>query len=40
MHDPSAFHDEQGNYKRPDNPPPPETKFVPPEDDNADPTRK
>jgi hypothetical protein len=39
-HDPSAFHDEQGNCRRPDKPPPPEPKFVPPEDDNTDPTRK
>ncbi|WP_437909499.1 RHS repeat-associated core domain-containing protein [Sorangium sp. So ce327] len=39
--DPNAFQDEQGNYRRPDKPPPPpEPKFVPPEDDNTDPTGK
>ncbi|MGK3971695.1 RHS repeat-associated core domain-containing protein [Sorangium sp. So ce118] len=39
--DPGAFQDEHGNFKRPDkSPPPPDSKFVPPEGDSTDPTRK
>jgi hypothetical protein len=39
--DPNAFRDEQGNFRRPDKPvPPPQPKFVPPEDDTSDPTKK